>query len=102
MASIDSLKTELQTSAALLTNSTAKYKCLVLIDQYIDALNAQASAAASDIQSYSIAGRSVNRRAQDSHASAVSSLWKQISALLYGSQTTADFSGMHDNMRVGL
>jgi hypothetical protein len=96
MASIDSLKTELQTLAADLTG-VANYKCLVLIDQYIDALSAQASATATDVQSYSIAGRSISRRSQEQHASTVASLWRQIQVLLYGNATRADFSALREN-----
>ena len=85
------LKTELQTLAAELSNAVAKYKCLALIDQYIAALEQQAVATATDVQSYSIGNRSVSRASADNYANTVARLENEINELLYGNVAYADF-----------
>jgi hypothetical protein len=89
-ANTDSLKTELQALANTLTNTVNKYKCLEYIDQYIAALDAQATLSATDISSYSIAERTVNRVQQADMARNVARLESVVFSLLYGSTTYAD------------
>jgi hypothetical protein len=87
------LKAELQRLANLLTNTTAKYKCLILIDQYVAALTKQADVSASDVTSYSIDNRSVSRSPQKDYSSTVKDLERQINNILYDSKTLGDLSG---------
>jgi hypothetical protein len=87
----ENLQTELETLANKLTNNVAKYKCLILIGQYVDALESQATAAATDVSSYSIAGRSVVRSSTGNIANTAARLEGEINALLYGITTHADF-----------
>ena len=95
-ANTTSLKTLLQAKAALLTDEIDKYRCLEAIDQYIAALDAQAAATSSDVQSYSIAGRSVTRSGGQSFANVVKRLEREVFGYLYGNVTLADWRRLVD------
>lgn len=87
----DNLKTELQALANACTDDITKYRALIVIDQYIAALEQQASSTSTDIQSYSIGGRSVTRREGTGYQETVARLWNELNELLYGNITYADF-----------
>ena len=91
MSNYTDLKTTLQDKADELDDDAPKYKCLILIDQYIAALEQQATATSTDVSSYSIAGRSVTRGGAANYTSMVADLENQINFLLYGNVTYADF-----------
>lgn len=92
MAAIDDLKTALQALANDLDDTVRKNTALVLIDQYIDALSAQATATSTDIQSYTIGGRTVTRQQVEAMANSVSNLQKQLNDIFYGNTSYADFN----------
>jgi len=91
MANIDDYKTELQTLANTLDSDLQKYKALVLIDQYIDALTAQGTATSTDVASYSIGGRTVTRKQVESMQRQAPMLEAQINEIFYGNISYADF-----------
>ena len=87
----ENLKTALDVLANQLEDDIPKYKCLALIDQYVAAFEAQATTVSSDVQSYSIGGRSVTRREVISMQNQVSNLERQIYETLYGNISYVDF-----------
>lgn len=91
MSNYTDLKTAYQVEANLLTDTIAKSKALILIDQYCAALEAQATSAANDVTSYSIGGRSVTRGGGQSFQKQVQLLEEQLNAILYGFVSYADF-----------
>ena len=96
MSNYTDLKAAYQVEANLLTDTIAKSKALILIDQYMAALEAQATASANDVTSYSIGGRSVTRADATRYADIVRSLEAQLNEVLHGFVTYADFRTNHD------
>ena len=91
MSNLTSLQTELETLANTLDDAVLKYKCLILIDQYVDSLEAQATAVSTDVTSYTIGGRSVTRQQVMQMQAQVNNLEAQINNILYGNTTYCDF-----------
>ena len=91
MSNYTDLQTALETLANTLDDDVRKYTCLILIDQYVDALEAQATAVSTDVQSYTIGGRTVSRGEVLKMQGQVSNLQSQINDILYGNVTMADF-----------
>jgi len=91
MSNYTDLKAAYQAEANLLTDTISKTKALILIDQYCAAIEAQATAAANDVTSYSIGGRSVTRGGGQSFQKQVQYLEQQLNDILYGFISYADF-----------
>lgn len=89
----DTLKAHLQDLAEELEDPIAKTKALILIDQYIAALQAAERAASSDILSYSIGGQSVTRARGEDASRLAAGIERDLYRLLYGMYTTPDWSG---------
>ena len=68
-----------------------KAEASIVLSQWIRALQAAATATATDVASYSIGGRSVSRRGSDGQLAIANSLRRQLNQLLYGICTEADF-----------
>lgn len=66
-------------------------KALILIDQYVAALQQQATESASNVTAYSISGRSVTKGSVRDFTKRVADLEGQLFSILYGSTTYADF-----------
>lgn len=93
MAAIDDLKTEWTTKINALENAAIrKNKALVLLDLYIAAFTQLTTATATDMSSYSIAGRSVVRREIATYQDMVDRLEAQMSEQVYGNTTYFDVS----------
>ena len=84
MSNFTDLQTALEALADELDNDVQKYTCKILIDQYVDALEAQATTVSTDITSYTIGGRTVSRGDVIKMQSQVSNLNRQINEILYG------------------
>ena len=82
----------LEAKAADLDDAVAKAKCELLIAQYVDALEAQATTVATDVQSYTIGGRTVTRSQVIQMQAQVNNLERQINDILYGNTSYADFN----------
>ena len=91
MSNYTLLQSELETLANTLDDDVRKYECLILIDQYVDALEAQATQVSTDVTSYTIGGRTVTRGDVLRMQSQVANLKQQINTILYGNVTYADF-----------
>lgn len=91
MSNYTDLQTALEALADDLDDTVAKLECKILIDQYVDAIEAQATTVSSDVQSYTIGGRTVTRREVVGMQNQVLSLKRQINELLYGNISYADF-----------
>ena len=92
MATYAELQTLLEAQADELQDDIAKCKCKLLIDQYVDALEAQATSVDTNVQSYTIGGRTVTRAEVMKMQAQVSNLEKQINNILYGNVSYADFN----------
>ena len=92
MSNLTDLQTALEALADDLDSTVDKLKCKILIDQYIDALEAQATTVATDIQSYTIGGRTVTRAQVMQMQGQVNNLEKQINNILYGNTSYGDFN----------
>lgn len=93
------LKSELQTLANSLDttdNSINKYRALILIDQYIAALEQLEYAVKTDVQNYSHTGVTVGRRDLEKYQAVVNSLYAELNAVMYGTLTYADFRSNED------
>lgn len=87
------------TQAALLTNALAKVQADSAIEIWYTAAVAQATEDANAVQSYTIAGRSVTRRATQDGAKAVTDLKSKIMELLYcGPFVSVDLSSSADKV----
>jgi len=91
MTNYSSLQTALESLANDLDDDVRKYECLILIDQYVDAIEAQATTVSSDVASYTINGRTVSRREVLAMQSQVNNLKQQINDILYGNVSYVDF-----------
>lgn len=91
MTNYSSLQTALEALANDLDDDVRKYECLILIDQYVDAIEAQATTVSSDVASYTINGRTVSRREVLAMQSQVNNLKQQINDILYGNVSYVDF-----------
>ena len=91
MSNYTDLKTALDALANELDDDVRKYTCLALIDQYVDALEAQATTVSTDVLSYTIGGRTVSRTGVQQMQGQVNNLQKQINDILYGNVSYADF-----------
>ena len=91
MSNYTDLQTALETLADTLDDDVRKYECKILIEQYVDALEAQATTVSTDVQSYTINGRTVTRSQVTQMQSQVSNLKKQVNDILYGCVSYADF-----------
>jgi hypothetical protein len=92
VATYASYQTLLEAKAAELDDAVAQAKCELLIDQYVDALEAQATAVSTDVTSYTIGGRTVSRGDVLRMQGQVSNLERQINNILYGNVSYADFN----------
>jgi len=91
MSNYTDLQTALEAIADELDDDVRKYTCLILIDQYVDALEAQATAVSTDVTSYTIGGRTVSRSDVMKMQGQVNNLQSQINDILYGNVSYADF-----------
>ena len=92
MATYAELQTLLEAKADELDDDIAKCECKLIIDQYCDALEAQATAVSTDVSSYTIGGRTVSRVEVMKMQGQVSNLKRQIYNILYGNVSYADFN----------
>lgn len=76
--------TYLQARAAEIDFELDRLECLRLIDEWNNAQTSVAALSANEIASYSIAGRSVQRKGTGELADRVSDLYAQIQGYLYG------------------
>jgi len=74
----------IQARAAEISFELDRLECLELITRWNNALTAFAAVTGNEIQGYSIAGRSVQRRAVSEMQGAADDLYQQIMARLYG------------------
>ena len=91
MSNYTDLKAALDALADELDDDVRKYTCKILIEQYVDAIEAQATSVSTDVQSYTIGGRTVTRSEVAKMQGQVSNLQKQINDILYGNVSYADF-----------
>ena len=91
----ESLNTELTLRAAARyaqdADVAAYQECLISIAQYVAALTAQATATATDVVSYSVAGRSVTRSRGTEYSATIQRLKRSIYTYLYGDSALVDF-----------
>jgi hypothetical protein len=80
----DALIAKLTTSVASVTDETDRLDCAVWLEEYALALPASIASTSSNIQSYSISGRSVQYRTLDELRERVLWLREQIDGALYG------------------
>jgi len=73
-----------------------KWEALMLLDRWITAEIARDNFAATDIQSYSIADRSVTRKQQNQAVASAVSAKRNFMSKLYGDVTYADLRSMED------
>ena len=92
MATYAELQTLLEAKADELDDDIQKCKCKLLIDQYCDALEAQATSVSTEVQSYTIGGRTVTRSEVMKMQGQVNNLEKQINYILYGNTSYPDFN----------
>lgn len=89
----DTLKAALLIEVEAIDDAIRQAEALCVLDQYIAALTKQAESSATNIQSYSIAGRSVNRTTPQEYSVTVGALKAQLYSLIYGSVVHADLRG---------
>jgi len=92
MATYAEYQVLLEAKAHELDDDLQKCKCKLIIDQYVDALEAQATAVSTDVTSYTIGGRTVSRGDVLKMQGQVSNLERQINSILYGNVSYADFN----------
>lgn len=80
----DALVAKLTADSASITDATDKLDCAVWLEEYAVALPASIASSGSNIQSYSISGRSVQYRTLDELRGRVQWLREQIDGALYG------------------
>jgi len=95
MSHYTDLVAALDVLANQLDDDVRKYTCLALIDQYVAALEAQATTVSTDVVSYTIGGRTVSRTDVLNMQGQVNNLQKQINDILYGTSSYADFRNMN-------
>jgi hypothetical protein len=97
MSTQSDLVTYLQSRAAELTFELDKIECLDLISRWNSIRTAVAALESNEVHSYSIAGRSVQRKDLPSLQSQAEEVYSTIKALLYGGSVTLvdhrEFSG---------
>jgi len=87
------LQTAWETIIAGITSTLQKEKAKIILDQYILALKQQASAAKSNVSSYSAAGVSISRTQQDNSIRTAERLEAELNSICYGSVTYSDIRG---------
>ena len=83
-AATTALIAHLTSKVASITNDTDRLDCAVWLEEYSVALPAAQGSTASNVQSYSISGRSVTYRSLNELNSRVRDLRRMIDAALYG------------------
>jgi len=106
MATWDQLKTYWSNAVnTAVTNGTLEepdnIEALVLLDRWIDAEEAADNNAATDLASYTIAGRSVSRRGNSDVRGQAQAAKRAFMHKLYGSTTYADFWRNEDSINNG-
>lgn len=84
MSTQSDLVTYLQARAAELSFELDRLECLNLIERWNNAATALATVQGNEIQGYSIAGRSVQRRVVSEMQDTARDLYAQVKELLYG------------------
>lgn len=97
MSNIADLKAALILEAADISDSIDKLECLSLIDDWYACRVALAAFEAGDVQSYSIAGRSVTRRDTSAIRTSEASYLQQIKSFLGRSGGCMDMSAREHN-----
>ena len=77
-----------------ITDSLAQAEAAVLCDRSIDALSSQSELEAGNVQSYTIAGRSVTRRNMAEGKSAISQLRTELYNYIRGPISYIDMGGL--------
>lgn len=80
----------LTTQVASITDECARLDCAVWLEEYAVALPALQASNASNVQSYSISGRSVTYRSIDEFRNRVEELRRNIDGALYGKGGVVD------------
>ena len=90
----ENLKTALidEINKKITSGTVEYYHALILVDQYIAALQQLATASKTDIASYSHTGVNITRRNITEYHNEVNRLRRELDTLLYGCVTIADFS----------
>lgn len=92
MAAIDDLKTAFETEIAKISNDLSSKMATYKLDAYIAALEKQTAMESNEIQSYTIAGRTITRRNVSEGKAAVAALEADLMKLIYGSKTLMDMN----------
>lgn len=93
----DALIAHLTTQVASITDDLARLDCAVWLEEYAAALPALMASNASNVQSYTISGRSVTYRTINEFQTRVNELRANIDAALYGRGGVID-NRLHLNM----
>ena len=96
MSNYTDLKTALQTLANEIGDDVSKYRALILIDQYVAAVEQLAYASKTDILNYSHTGITVGRRPIQTYHDEVNRLFAELNAIMYGAVTYSDFRSNED------
>jgi len=91
-ASSTALKAAYQTEVNKISGTLEKAEADYLLDRWIEALDAQNALEAGQIQSYSIAGRSVTRANLKDGRSVADRLRAQLQMLIYGAESLMDMN----------
>jgi hypothetical protein len=92
MAAIDDLKSAWETEIGKISDTLLKAKATYQLDNYIAAVQQQASLEANDIISYSIAGRTFTRRDVGAGQDAIAAMENELVLLCYGRANYVDFN----------
>ncbi len=84
MTAIAELQTAYETGIATISDDLRQKKATYVLERYIAAVQKQTALEASEIESYSIAGRTVTRRNVESGQSAISDLEAELDRYIYG------------------
>lgn len=93
-ANIDALKAAILAEVADIEDAIAKAEATVLADRYCDALAAQSELEAGGIQSYTIAGRTVNRHNIGDGTASINALKGELYRLINGFISYVNMGGI--------
>ncbi len=90
------LKTALDAKAGELSDSLDQLECLALIAEWYAARTAVSALASTDVQQYTLAGRSVTRANLPALRDDVDRMWQRIVGILYPGGALVDLRGSVD------
>ena len=86
------LKAAYQTEIDKLSDTLGKARANYALDRLIDALNSQSALESKEIQSYTIAGRTVSRRDSTAGIDLIDRLTADLDGMIYGTVTLVDMN----------